>query len=250
MNIKIHPFSLGAALVAILMASALNIAWADSDTLSLSHTGPAQESELFAQQQNLLMQGEQSSLLSIQRKWAQAQYRSKDDEQEKRFEGLIKEIDALANANPNKAEPKIWQGIIRSTYAGAKGGLSALSLVKSARGYLEAALKINDKALNGSAYTSLASLYFKVPGWPIGFGDDDRAEELFEKALSINPSGIDPNFFYAEYLVEEGEYEEAYVVLAKALDAPVRKNRLIADEERRKEISFLLEQVVNKMIDG
>jgi len=237
MKIKTQLPSLRTSLAVTLMASALNVAWADSLAIH------DQETEPFTQQQHILKQNAQSSLLSIQHQWAQAQYRSKGDEQEKSFESLIKEIDALAVANPDKAEPKIWQGIIRSTYAGAKGGLSALSLVKSAKEYLEAALKLNDQALNGSAYTSLASLYFKVPGWPIGFGDDDKAEELFEQALNINPTGIDPNYFYAEYLVDEGDYEKAYVVLDKAQNAPVRKDRPLADEARREEVRLLLEQV-------
>ena len=36
----------------------------------------------------------------------------------------------------------------------------------------------------GSAYTSLGTLYFKVPGWPVGFGDEEKAEELLRKALA------------------------------------------------------------------
>ena len=70
-----------------------------------------------------------------------------------------------------------------STWAGAKGGLGALSLAKRARQPLEAALKLDPAALDGSAYTSLGTLYSKVPGFPAGFGDDDKAEQLLKSAL-------------------------------------------------------------------
>ncbi len=40
--------------------------------------------------------------------------------------------------------------------------------MKEARASLEAALKIAPEALDGSAYTSLGSLYYQVPGWPLG----------------------------------------------------------------------------------
>jgi tetratricopeptide (TPR) repeat protein len=80
---------------------------------------------------------------------------------------------------------------------------------QGSRQRLDEALKLNDKALNGSAYTSLATLYAKVPGWPVGFGDKERAEEYFKKALAINPDGIDPNFFYGEYLADAERYAEA-----------------------------------------
>ena len=42
---------------------------------------------------------------------------------------------------PTRAEALIWEGIIESSYAGAKGGLGALGLAKEARGNLEAALE-------------------------------------------------------------------------------------------------------------
>jgi hypothetical protein len=67
-------------------------------------------------------------------------------------------------ANPNMAETLVWEGIALSSEAGAKGGLGALSLAKEAKQLLEESLKLDDKALNGSAYTSLATLYAKVPG--------------------------------------------------------------------------------------
>ena len=121
-----------------------------------------------------------------------------------------------ASSIPARAEALIWEGIIESSYAGAKGGLGALGLAKEARGNLEAALKIDPTALDGSAYTSLGTLYYRVPGFPVGFGDHDKARKLLQKALKINPNGIDPNYFYAEFLFEQGEYAEALQYLEKA----------------------------------
>ena len=127
-----------------------------------------------------------------------------------------------------------------SSEAGARGGLGALSLAKDAKQRFEEALKINDKALNGSAYTSLATLYAKVPGWPIGFGDKAKAEEYFKKSLSLSPDGIDPNFFYGEYLAERDRPAEARQYLEKALKAAPRPGRELADNGRRQEIRALL----------
>ena len=97
--------------------------------------------------------------------------------------------------------------------------------------------------MNGSAYTSLATLYAKVPGWPIGFGDKKRAEELFKKSLAINPSGIDPNFFYAEYLIDHDRVAEGRNYLETALKAPPRPGRELADSGRRQEIQALLNKI-------
>ena len=50
---------------------------------------------------------------------------------------------------------------------------------------LLAAEKINPAALNGSAYNSLGSLYAKVPGWPIGFGDKAKASVNYQKLVAL-----------------------------------------------------------------
>jgi tetratricopeptide (TPR) repeat protein len=139
----------------------------------------------------------------IQEQWAEIKYKQPEKQQADSYrQTLAEQARKIVEANPGAAEPLIWEGIVVSSEAGAKGGLGALSLAKEARQLLEESLKLNDKALNGSAYTSLATLYAKVPGWPIGFGDKERAEEYFKKALAINPDGIDPNFFYGEYLAD------------------------------------------------
>jgi tetratricopeptide (TPR) repeat protein len=89
---------------------------------------------------------------------------------------------------------------------------------------------------------SLGVLYYKVPGWPVGFGNKDKAKELLQKALALNPKGIDPNFFYGEYWLEQGNAPEAIAYLERALQAPARPGRVIADNGRREEIRTLLDK--------
>jgi tetratricopeptide (TPR) repeat protein len=190
----------------------------------------------------------QGELLAIQQEWARINYQVADASQKAaRFETLEKRAEAFVKANPGRAEPLVWQGIVLSTWAGAKGGLGALGLAKRARQPLEAALKIDPAALEGSAYTSLGTLYSKVPGFPAGFGDDDKAEALLKSALKINPDGIDPNYFYGEYLFDEDRYAEAVTFLNKALAAPPRPNREIADQGRRAEATALLAKARAKL---
>ena len=184
-----------------------------------------------------------SELLSIQQQWAIVNYKTAKNEQEDAFEDLFIKIDQLALRYPNNSEPKVWQGIIRSTYAGVVGGLSALSYVKDARDFLLKAKKLDDTVLEGSVYTSLGTLYAKVPGWPIAFGDDDKARALLSRAVELNPSGLDPNYFYADFLYEEGEYKKALNYLNLALLAPKRENRALADSRRLEEAELLMEKI-------
>ncbi len=72
-------------------------------------------------------------------------------------------------------------------------------------------------ALNGSAHTSLGSLYYQVPGWPVAFGDNDEAAKHLARALQINPNGIDPNFFYGDFLAETDHKDAAKAYFEHAL---------------------------------
>ncbi|QBM18453.1 hypothetical protein MARI_25940 [Marinobacter sp. JH2] len=185
----------------------------------------------------------QAELSEIQKRWAEIQYQMPENDQEKAFERLTTDAEAFAERYPEKPEPLIWQGIVLSTYAGAKGGLGALGLVKRARASLEAALAIDARALAGSAYTSLGSLYYQVPGWPLGFGDDEKAEKFLKKALAINPEGMDANYFFGDYLIEQGEPERARVYLQKVIAAPGRPGRDLADAGRKAEAKGLLNKL-------
>lgn len=183
---------------------------------------------------------------ALQREWEEIKYRKPAADQEKAFEALAKSAAAVRAKYADRAEAQIWYGIVVSSYAGAKGGVGALSLVKDARASFELALAVDPKALGGSAYTSLGTLYYQVPGWPISFGDDKKARELLEAALKLNPDGIDPNYFYGDFLYRKGDYANAKKALEHALKAPARPDRPLADEGRRKEIDDLLAKLRDK----
>jgi len=187
-----------------------------------------------------------SDVEHLQQRWAEINYQLEGKIQLSAFEQLLNEAATTVSSYPNAAEALIWSGIIKSTYAGAKGGLGALALAKASKADLEAALNIDAAALEGSAYTSLGALYFNVPGWPVGFGDDDKAEELLKKALTMNPSGIDSNYFYADFLISEKRYAQAREYLLKAQQAPARQGRSVADAGRKQEIAEKLAAIANK----
>lgn len=185
----------------------------------------------------------EDAVSELQRDWETVRYQVPPSEREKRFEALASKARKVSEGHPGRAEPLVWEGIIVSSLAGERGGLGALSLAKQAKTLYESAIQIDGNALEGSAYNSLGVLYYKVPGWPVGFGDKGKAKELLQKAMAINPKGIDPNYFYAEYLVETRHPDEAAAYLERALQAPARPGRQVADEGRREEARRLLEKV-------
>lgn len=180
---------------------------------------------------------------ALARTWDHVNYETQGPGKVTQLAAIAAQAEALARQYPGRAEPLIWKGIALSTEAGAKGGMGALGLAKEAKANLERAEKIDPNALNGSIYTSLGSLYYQVPGFPVGFGDKAKARTYLKKALAANPSGVDPNYFYADFMFREGQYAEAERALQKALAAPARPGREVADRGRHAEAAALLAQV-------
>lgn len=189
---------------------------------------------------------DQQRLSDIQQSWAHIQYELPEKQRADAFETLAAKASAFTQERPSAAEAWIWSGIVTSSWAGAQGGIGALGKVKEAKVDLEKALALDPKALQGSAYTSLAALYDRVPGWPIGFGDAEKAEPLLKEALQLNPNGIDSLYFWGDHLYRQKRYDEARQALQKALKAAPRPGREVADAGRRKEIEALLTDINKK----
>jgi len=188
-----------------------------------------------------------AEVTALQQRWAEVNYLLKGKSQIEAFNTLIGDARKVTDANGPSAEAWIWSGIIRSSYAGAKGGLGALSAAKAAKADLEKGMAIDADALDGSAYTSLGVLYLNVPGWPVGFGDEEKGVEYLKKGLELSPSGIDSNYFYAEYLFKEEVYAESARYLNRALNALSRPGRELADQGRQGEIEAMLQEIELKI---
>lgn len=186
----------------------------------------------------------------VAHRWAAITYQMPEGEREAAFKTLVEQARSFAAANPGKPEPMIWQAISLAGYAKANGGIGALSAAREARDLLLAAEKIDPNALNGSIYTSLGSLYAKVPGWPVGFGDKKKAREYLEKAVAMNPQGMDANYLYADFLADQGEYAKAAARLKLAQVAPPRPGREDADKGRLLEVESLLAELQRRHPDA
>jgi tetratricopeptide (TPR) repeat protein len=172
----------------------------------------------------------------IQSEWARLYYLDEFlNNNYRELQALARQANRVAQDHPQSAEALVWDAIVLSTLAEKKGGLGALSLVKEAKLKLEKAEAIDPDVLGGSVYASLGSLYSKVPGWPIGFGNDNKAEKYFRKALAINPQGLDINYFFAEYLIDQGNDALALEHIARALQAAPMVDRPLADQGRRQQ---------------
>jgi tetratricopeptide (TPR) repeat protein len=183
---------------------------------------------------------------AVQGAWEHINYEVPKSARTADMEKLSAQADGYVKQCPGRAEPLIWDAIVTASAGGLKGGLGGLGMAKEAKAMLEQAERINPAALDGSVYTSLGSLYTQVPGAPIGFGDKTKARSYLQKALAANPNGIDSNYFMGDYLMRQRDYAGAVRYLTKALNAPARPGRELADRGRRAEAQTLLERARQK----
>ena len=181
---------------------------------------------------------------SLQKNWAHANYQTDGKDRKKAFKALTAEADKAVSAEPDSAEAHIWAGIVYSTNAGEVSMFSAGKQVKRARSELGRALELDSAAMNGSAYTSLGALLYQIPGF-MG-GDDEEAESMLRKGIELNASGIDSNYFYGKFLLEQDRLDESEQYLAKAMKAQDRPGRELADSGRRAEIKEALAELENE----
>jgi len=179
----------------------------------------------------------------LELEWAHIKFEVPVSQQFDQFAVLAKDAAAVEARYPGRAEALIWQGIAVSEEAGVASIFSALGYAKQARALLEEADRINPRALDAGAPISLGVLYYRVPGFPIGFGDKQRARQLLEQAVTLAPDGMDANYFYGDFLFEEHDYTSAKAVLQHALALPPRPDRPVWDRNRRIVIKQLLDKI-------
>jgi len=169
------------------------------------------------------------------------------DEQERLMANVADHAAALTQKYPNQPEAQIWLGIIiseQASMANENGSpIKALRLASKAREVLEEAEKVDPAAADAGAPTSLGVLYYRVPGFPVGFGDKTKARRLLQEAVTNAPNGLDANYFYGDFLFQQKEYPQATKVLQHALSLPPHPDRPIWDKSRRLVIQQLLAQI-------
>jgi tetratricopeptide (TPR) repeat protein len=189
-----------------------------------------------------------ADLLHIALDWERIKFQGQDhDLQEKQMAGVAQHAAEIAQRYPGRPEAQIWLGIIISEQASMASENSspfkALGFAKQARDILEKVEKVDPVVLDAGAPTSLGVLYYRVPGFPLGFGDNAKARQLLQEAVANAPNGLDANYFYGDFLYQQHEYAAAEKVLRHALSLPPHPERPLWDKSRRLVIQELLAKI-------
>lgn len=184
----------------------------------------------------LLSNAAQSNTLAAQidyleNEWAKIYYSQTGSGKAASYKRLLNKTRALIKQNEGKAELIFWEAVLISSAAEHSDPFKALVSIETARKLLLKAIEIDPTTMQGSAYVTLGSLYYQAPGWPISFGDKNKAELFLKKALEINPNSLDANYFYADYLISQNKTSKSIQYLKKTINLPIRQNQIFSDNE-------------------
>jgi tetratricopeptide (TPR) repeat protein len=185
-----------------------------------------------------------AEVMAINNGWAHIKYEVKGSSaQYAALDALGAKAAAVSAKYPGQADPLMWEGIVRSEEAAVASTLKKLGFATKARDLLIKGFKLDPHAGKGGLAMSLGVLYYRVPGFPIGFGNTAKAEQFLKAGLTNDPGGLDSNFFYGDFLKEQGKKDQAKIYLKKALNAPHDSRRPVWDAGRRAEVRALLEKL-------
>jgi tetratricopeptide (TPR) repeat protein len=192
-----------------------------------------------------------ADILRIARTWAHIKFEMQDKEsQRKAIAGLVTQATVLIGKYPGRAEPVIWQGVLLSEGASMASEdhspFTARSLAYRARDVLLKAETMDPSVLDAGAPTSLGVLYYRVPSFPIAFGDTAKARQYLEEAIRNAPDGLDANYFYGDFLIQQHDYAGGVRVWKHALSLPVHHDRPLWDQSRRLVIQQQLAKLSGK----
>jgi tetratricopeptide (TPR) repeat protein len=121
-----------------------------------------------------------------------------------------KGIDAGQQAialEPNAVEGHFWLAVNYRGVSELKGGLKALSTVKTIRSEMEIVLRLNDRYHDGGAYLALGEIDRQMPKF-IG-GNLDRAITRLEQGERVAPENLEMKFALAQAYQRAGRKQDA-----------------------------------------
>lgn len=198
---------------------------------------------LFAFMHFAVAAAPEAEVVELRTNWAKAKYQTSPAQQLSAFEQVINEAAAMNDKYPNDPHVMLWYATALSSFAQLKGGVGVLPRVKKARSLLEEALTKQPRIENGFGYGVIGAMYARVPGWPVAFGDKKKARAFLQAAVKIDPKGSDSNYYYGDFLVDNGEFEAGRKHLEIAKNAPIRKGYEIQDKGRKAEINASLAKI-------
>lgn len=142
-----------------------------------------------------------------------------------KYQTAIDTASDLIEMSPKSIPGNFWKAAAIGKQGLDIGITKSLSNAKPMKKHLEVVLAQDEKLEQGGPHRAMGRLYFKLPGWPISFGDNKKSEEHLRKAVKIDPKHLGNRAYLAETLEALGKDKEAREHMEYVLSAKVNPKR-------------------------
>lgn len=186
---------------------------------------------------------ESAALAELSRlKFMQAQLESDKERRIQLFENAIETADQALALNANDVRGLFWKAAAMGKIAEDSGIINALRMLRPMESMLLKVIELDEHYENAGAHRALGRMYHQLPGFPISFGSNRKAQMHLKRAHELFPRDVITRAFYAELLYDSGRKAEARKHAEFVLATPV------ADEDAREFAEYvgIAQEVINK----
>lgn len=152
---------------------------------------------------------------------ANAEVESETSKRIKLYNDCIETADRAIAINADEVVALYWKAIAMGKLSEECGILNALRMTRPMEKLFLRVIELDETYDNAGGHKALGRMYFRLPGFPISFGNKKKALHHFEKALDLYPHDIIARAFYAEALYDMGKKQEALQLAEAVLATPV-----------------------------
>ena len=153
--------------------------------------------------------------------YANAEVETEKNKRIELYKGCISTADKALAINADEIGALYWKAAAIGKLSEESGIINALRMTRPMEQLFLRVIALDEKYDNAGAHKALGRMYYKLPGFPISFGNKEKALFHLYKAHALFPDDIITRAFYAEVLLDLGRVQEARKHAEFILGTPV-----------------------------
>jgi len=134
------------------------------------------------------------------------------------YNNCLETADKALAGNANEIVGLYWKAVAMGKLSEEMGILNSLKMTRPMEKLFLRVIALDERYDNAGGHKALGRMYFRLPGFPISFGNKEKALFHLKRALELYPHDLIAKAFYAEALYDMGKKQEA-IKLAEAIVA-------------------------------
>jgi len=154
-------------------------------------------------------------------KCANAEVESERNKRMELYQVCMKTADKALSLNTDEVVALYWKAVAMGKLSQDMGILNALRMTRHMEKLFLHVIALDENYDEAGGHKALGHMYNKLPGFPISFGNKEKALSHLKRAHQLFPDDIITRAFYAEALFDMGKKHEAREHAAFILSVPI-----------------------------